>query len=221
MSNLSSANVDVDVVINNNYSITGSGQQLMSPVKSDLFGDKPTKMKVSDLIAPFKPFKKNRKETKKSAATQLMEKEELVTTFNEIIEVTNGNHQESNTQLIQLYNAGVTAAVKSQKQYKQAASLTANIVKLEKKVVGLENKLTAKTQSVNKLTNENATLKEKKKSAEENTRVQKEAFCNSQKFMKEANALVMNENKQKSASMKKMEAENEKLRKENCKGSKL
>ena len=99
-------------------------------------------MKASNNFSSFKLIKaSSRKETQKSAATHLNEKREIVSTANEIIKMANDNLQDYNTQIIQLFNAGMKAMETSHKQHKQAA---AKIVNLEKKIGVLENKLTAK-----------------------------------------------------------------------------
>lgn len=204
-------------VIINNIAFAGHGQpQVLSPAKLDSFGDKPKKWKPSsDAYGSFKPVNtSSRKETKKSAATQLSEKEELVNAANEVIQMANDELKDSNTRLIDLHDAATEAAKKSRKQNKEAAALLSTNAKLQKKIEGLEKKVQAKTQAADKLNNEIANLKDKKRNADESMRVQKETYADANKTLKDANTLVTNENKQKAATIKKLESELEKLRKE-------
>jgi hypothetical protein len=197
------------------HSVEFGQSTVMSPVTMSHFGDhKPEKLKKNEYQAKVKAPKK-KGDRKKSAATLMVERDEILQNANEQLGDGNVRLLESNESHLALYGVCKEAVEKSQKQHKQAKSLQTNNMQAHKKIASLEKKLDAKDGTIRKLNIDVTTQKEKKKSAEENARAQKEAFQLSQKMMKEANASLTALNKQMSEEVKSKDRDIDKLRKDN------
>jgi len=187
----------------------------MSPVKLETLGEKPTKLKKSDLYESFKNVKKSsRKEQQKNSQTHIGDKQHLIDAFNDTISSVNDDLQHANHQCIELFQATVKAVETSQKQRKQAGGYLAIIRNLERKTEVLQNRLVAKKQQAQKLSNQLDAMKEKKINADKVAKTEKEAFLAAQKMMKDANLSVTNENKDRGVLIKKLQSDNDKLRKD-------
>lgn len=98
-----------------------------SPVTMSLFGGhKPEKLKKNDYQAKVKAPKKKGGDRKKSAATLVVERDEILKNANEQLDDGNIRLLESNESHLALYGVCKEAVVKSQKQHKQAKSLQTN-----------------------------------------------------------------------------------------------
>eukprot|EP00985_Skeletonema_marinoi_P002646 scaffold1086_cov143-Skeletonema_marinoi.AAC.5 len=132
------------------------------------FGDhKPEKLKKNEYQAKVKAPKKKGGDRKKSAATLVVERDEILQNANEQLGDGNVRLLESNESQLALYGVCKEAVEKSQKQHKQAKSLQTNNMQAHKKIASLEKKLDAKDGTIRKLNIDVTTQKEKKKSAED------------------------------------------------------
>jgi len=133
------------------HSVEFGQSTVMSPVTMSHFGDhKPEKLKKNEYQAKVKAPKK-KGDRKKSAATLMVERDEILQHANKQLGDGNVRLLESNESHLALYGVCKEAVEKSQKQHKQAKSLQTNNMQAHKKIASLEKKLDAKDGTIRKL----------------------------------------------------------------------